>query len=209
MQDGVPAREWRYNTSIFSHQVEKIMNIDKIPAGNDVPDSVNVIIEIPALSTPVKYELDKASGALYVDRFMSTPMFYPANYGFIPHTLALDGDPTDVLVVTPTPLMHGCVIPVRPVGMLKMSDESGVDAKIVAVPAYHLSAGYRHIESYTQLPSLLMQQIQHFFERYKELEPGKWVVVDGWADAAEAKAEILASIKRYDESEHSSEDYLV
>jgi inorganic pyrophosphatase len=199
MQDSVPCRDWRYNTVIFSHQVEKIMNIDKIPVGSDVPSNVNVIIEIPALSTPVKYELDKESGALYVDRFMSTPMFYPANYGFIPHTLALDGDPTDVLVVTPTPLMHGCVIPVRPVGMLKMSDESGVDAKIVAVPAHQLSAGYRHIESYTQLPPLLIQQIQHFFERYKELEPGKWVTVNGWADVDEAKAEILASALRYDQ----------
>ena len=199
MRDGVPCRRRRYNTSIFSHQVEKTMNIDKIPVGKDVPNSINVIIEIPALSTPVKYELDKESGALYVDRFMSTPMFYPANYGFIPHTLAEDGDPTDVLVVSPTPLMHGCVIPVRPVGMLKMSDESGIDAKIVAVPAHKLSSGYRDIESYTQLPSLLIQQIQHFFERYKELEPGKWVRVDGWADAEEAKAEILASITRYEQ----------
>ena len=175
------------------------MNIDKISVGKDVPNDVNVIIEIPALSTPVKYELDKDSGALYVDRFMSTPMFYPANYGFIPHTLGQDGDPTDVLVVSPTPLMHGCVIPVRPVGMLKMSDESGIDAKIVVVPAHKLSSGYRDIESYTQLPSLLIQQIQHFFERYKELEPGKWVRVDGWADAEEAKAEILASITRYEQ----------
>lgn len=175
------------------------MNIDKIPAGKDVPNSVNVIIEIPALSTPVKYELDKESGALYVDRFMSTPMFYPANYGFIPHTLAEDGDPTDVLVVSPTPLMHGCVIPARPVGMLKMSDESGIDAKIVAVPAHKLFSGYREVESYKQLPTLLIQQIQHFFERYKELEPGKWVRVEGWDDAEEAKAEILASIARYEQ----------
>ncbi len=182
------------------------MNIDKIPVGKDVPDSINVIIEIPALSTPVKYELDKESGALYVDRFMSTPMFYPANYGFIPHTLAEDGDPTDVLVISPTPLMHSCVVPVRPVGMLRMSDESGVDAKIVAVPAHKLSSGYRHIDSYTQLPSLLIQQIQHFFERYKELEPGKWVRVEGWSDADEAKAEILASIARY--NEHPSDPAL-
>lgn len=173
------------------------MNIDKVPAGRDVPDSVNVIIEIPALSTPVKYELDKESGALYVDRFLSTPMFYPTNYGFIPHTLALDGDPTDVLVVSPTPLMHGCVIPVRPVGMLRMSDESGVDAKIVAVPAHKLSSGYRDVESYTQLPPLLIQQIQHFFERYKELEAEKWVKVEGWSDADEAKQEIVASVERY------------
>ncbi|MBJ6611066.1 MAG: inorganic diphosphatase [Candidatus Thiothrix moscowensis] len=175
------------------------MNIDKVPVGKDVPESVNVIIEIPALATPVKYELDKESGALYVDRFMSTPMFYPANYGFIPHTLAEDGDPTDVLVVTPTPLMHGAVIPVRPVGMLKMSDESGIDAKIIAVPGHKLSSGYRNVVEYTDLPELLLKQIQHFFERYKELDAGKWVKVEGWADAAAAKAEILASIKRYED----------
>lgn len=173
------------------------MNIDKVPAGKDVPDCVNVIIEIPALSTPVKYELDKESGALYVDRFLSTPMFYPANYGFIPHTLAEDGDPTDVLVVTPTPLMHAAVIPVRPVGMLKMSDESGIDAKIVAVPARSLSSGYRDVMSYTDLPPLLLRQIQHFFERYKELDAEKWVKVEGWADADGAKQEILASVERY------------
>ena len=174
------------------------MNIDKVPVGRDVPNFVNVIIEIPALSTPVKYELDKESGALYVDRFLSTPMFYPANYGFIPHTLAQDGDPTDVLVVSPTPLMHGCVIPVRPIGMLKMSDESGIDAKIVAVPAHKLSSGYRDIDSYDQLPKLLLSQIKHFFERYKELDEGKWVKVDGWAGIEEAKQEIMDSIKRYE-----------
>ena len=175
------------------------MIIDKVPVGSDVPECVNVIIEIPALSTPVKYELDKESGALFVDRFMSAPMFYPANYGFIPHTLAEDGDPTDVLVVTPTPLMHGSIIPVRPVGMLRMADESGIDAKIIAVPKAKLSPEYKDITSYTQLPALLMQQIQHFFERYKELEPGKWVKVEGWEDADGAKKEILASIERYNQ----------
>lgn len=173
------------------------MNLEKIPAGKNIPECVNVIIEIPAMSSPVKYELDKESGALYVDRFLSAPMFYPANYGFIPHTLAEDGDPTDVLVITPTPLMHGAVIPARPVGMLKMSDESGIDAKIIAVPGPKLSSGYRHVTEYTDLPELLRKQIQHFFERYKELEPGKWVKVEGWADAAAAKAEILASVERY------------
>ncbi|MEN9503774.1 MAG: inorganic diphosphatase [Pseudomonadota bacterium] len=176
------------------------MIIDKVPVGRDVPECVNVIIEIPALSSPVKYELDKDSGALFVDRFMSAPMFYPANYGFIPHTLAEDGDPTDVLVVTPTPLMHGSVIPVRPVGMLRMADESGIDAKIIAVPMTKLTPEYKDVTSYTQLPNLLMQQIQLFFERYKELEPGKWVKVEGWADAAEAKQEILASVERYNQA---------
>lgn len=173
------------------------MNVDNIAVGNDVPESVNVIIEIPAHVSPVKYEVDKDSGALLVDRFVSAPMFYPANYGFIPHTLSDDGDPVDVLVVTPVPLVHGCVIAARPVGILKMSDEAGEDAKIVAVPAGKLSPEYKDITSYKQLPPLLIQQIQHFFERYKELEPGKWVKVEGWADADEAKAEVMASIERY------------
>jgi inorganic pyrophosphatase len=174
------------------------MNMDNLAVGKDVPESVNVIIEIPAHASPVKYEVDKDSGALLVDRFMSAPMFYPANYGFVPHTLSDDGDPVDVLVVTPVPLVHGCVIPARPVGILKMSDEAGEDAKIVAVPAGKLSPEYKDINSYKQLPPLLIEQIQHFFERYKELEPGKWVKVEGWADADEAKEEILASIRRYE-----------
>lgn len=176
------------------------MNMDNLAVGKDVPESVNVIIEIPAHASPVKYEVDKDSGALLVDRFMSAPMFYPANYGFVPHTLSDDGDPVDVLVVTPVPLVHGCVIPARPVGILKMSDEAGEDAKIVAVPAGKLSSEYKDITSYKQLPPLLIEQIQHFFEHYKELEPNKWVKVDGWADADEAKEEILASIRRYEEA---------
>ncbi|PID33979.1 MAG: inorganic diphosphatase [Thiotrichales bacterium] len=174
------------------------MNIDNLAAGKEVPESVNVIIEIPAHASPVKYEVDKDSGALLVDRFMSAPMFYPANYGFVPHTLSDDGDPVDVLVITPVPLVHGCVIPARPVGMLKMSDEAGEDAKIVAVPAGKLSTEYADITSYKQLPPLLIEQIRHFFERYKELEANKWVKVEGWADADEAKEEILASIRRYE-----------
>ncbi len=176
------------------------MNMDNLAVGKDVPESVNVIIEIPAHASPVKYEVDKDSGALLVDRFMSAPMFYPANYGFVPHTLSDDGDPVDVLVVTPVPLVHGCVIPARPVGVLKMSDEAGEDAKIVAVPAGKLSSEYTDITSYKQLPPLLIQQIQHFFEHYKELEPNKWVKVEGWADADEAKEEILSSIRRYEEA---------
>lgn len=176
------------------------MNMDNIAVGSDVPNSVNVIIEIPANAEPVKYEVDKDSGALMVDRFMSAPMFYPANYGFVPHTLSDDGDPVDVLVVTPTPLVHGCVIPARPVGVLQMSDEAGQDAKVVAVPAGKLAPEYKDVTSYTQLPELLIQQIQHFFEHYKELEKGKWVKVDGWADADAAKQEILDSIQRYEET---------
>jgi inorganic pyrophosphatase len=176
------------------------MNIDNLAVGKDVPNSVNVIIEIPAHASPVKYEVDKDTGAVMVDRFMSAPMFYPANYGFVPHTLSDDGDPVDVLVVTPVPLVHGCVIPARPVGILNMSDEAGQDAKILAVPAGKLSTEYNDIESYKDLSPLLINQIQHFFEHYKELEAGKWVKVDGWADADAAKAEILESIRRYEES---------
>jgi inorganic pyrophosphatase len=176
------------------------MIIDNLPVGKDVPNSVNVIIEIPAQASPVKYEVDKETGALMVDRFMSAPMFYPANYGFVPHTLAEDGDPADVLVVTPHPLVHGCVIPARPIGILKMSDEAGGDSKIIAVPAGKLAPQYKDVTSYEQLPELLLQQIKHFFERYKELEPGKWVKVEGWGNADDAKAEILASIKRFQDS---------
>lgn len=176
------------------------MIIDNLPVGKDVPNSVNVIIEIPAHASPVKYEVDKDTGAVMVDRFMSAPMFYPANYGFVPHTLSDDGDPVDVLVVTPVPLVHGCVIPARPVGILNMSDEAGQDAKILAVPAGKLSTEYNDVESYEDLSPLLINQIKHFFEHYKELEAGKWVKVDGWADADAAKAEIIASIRRYEES---------
>ena len=173
------------------------MNIDSIPVGKDAPNNVNVIIEIPANASPVKYEIDKDSGALMVDRFMAAPMFYPANYGFVPHTLADDGDPIDVLVVTPHPLVHGSVIPSRPVGVLNMSDEGGGDVKIVAVPAGKLSTEYDNVENYTDLPPLLVQQIEHFFEYYKKLEPGKWVKIDDWADAAAARQAIQESIDAY------------
>ncbi len=173
------------------------MNLEQIPAGKDVPNDINVIIEIPAQSSPVKYELDKESGAMVVDRFMATAMFYPANYGFIPHTLSEDGDPVDVLVVTPHPLITGAIIRCRPIGMLKMTDESGVDAKIIAVPVDKLSPIYVNVKSTDDLPELLLSQICHFFEHYKDLEKGKWVKIDGWADADEARAEILSSQQRY------------
>ena len=173
------------------------MIIDNLPVGKDVPNNVNVIIEIPANATPVKYEVDKDSGALMVDRFMSAPMFYPANYGFVPHTLADDGDPIDVLVITPHPLVHGCVIAARPVGVLNMSDEGGGDVKIVAVPADKLSTEYDHVENYTDLPPRLVQQIEHFFQHYKQLEKDKWVKIDEWADAAEARKAIQESVEAY------------
>ncbi len=177
------------------------MNLEQITAGKDIPNNINVVIEIPAHSSPVKYELDKESGAMMVDRFMATAMFYPANYGFVPHTLSEDGDPVDVLVVTPHPLITGAVICCRPVGMLKMTDESGVDAKIIAVPVDKLSPLYTDISSTDDLPELLLSQISHFFEHYKDLEKGKWVKIDGWASADEAKTEILSSQKRYSSSQ--------
>ena len=170
------------------------MSINDIPAGKNIPDEINVIIEIPANSDPVKYEVDKDTGALMVDRFMATPMFYPCNYGYIPNTLSEDGDPLDVLVVTPYPLINGSVIKCRPVGVLKMEDESGIDAKLMAVPVDKLSALYQHVQEATDLPALLLQQIEHFFEHYKDLEKGKWVKVQGWANAAEAKAEIEKAV---------------
>ncbi|OBX36904.1 inorganic pyrophosphatase [Halomonas elongata] len=156
------------------------MNFDNIPAGKDLPNDVYVAIEIPANHAPVKYEIDKDMGALLVDRFMATPMFYPANYGFIPHTLADDGDPLDALVVTPYPVTPGSVIRARPVGILNMTDEAGEDAKLVCVPHAKLSSLYDDIQEVTDLPELLRQQIAHFFENYKDLEKGKWVKVESW-----------------------------
>jgi len=176
------------------------MSLDNISPGRDVPNDINVIIEIPAHSDPVKYEVDKDSGALFVDRFMSTAMFYPCNYGYIPHSLGEDGDPVDVLVVTPLPLISGSVIRCRPLGVLKMSDEAGVDAKLIAVPVDKLTPLYKNCASIDDLPPSLLAQISHFFEHYKDLEKGKWVKVDGWANVEEAAAEITASIKRYQEA---------
>lgn len=173
------------------------MDLKKISAGKNVPDDINVVIEIPANSSPVKYEIDKDSSAIFVDRFMTAPMFYPANYGFIPNTLADDGDPLDVLVVTPYPVVAGAVIRCRPVGVLNMTDEAGGDAKVVAVPHDKLSKNYVDIQEASDLPLLLLDQIKHFFENYKTLEPNKWVKVDGWADAAAAKEAIVKSVEAY------------
>ncbi|MDC0663209.1 inorganic diphosphatase [Marinobacter sp. SS21] len=173
------------------------MNFDHIPAGKNPPEDIYVAIEIPANSSPVKYELDKDMGALLVDRFMATPMFYPANYGFIPHTLADDGDPLDVLVVTPYPVQAGSVIRCRPVGILNMEDEAGGDAKLVAVPHDKLTKSYTDIQDINDLPQLLRDQIQHFFENYKTLEPGKWVKVQGWDNAEAARKAVEASVAAY------------
>jgi inorganic pyrophosphatase len=173
------------------------MKLDKLSAGKNLPEEFNVIIEIPACSSPVKYEMDKESGALFVDRFLGTSMSYPANYGFIPHTLSEDGDPADVLVITPFPVTHGAVIKCRPLGVLRMEDESGIDAKILAVPNKKTCAMYAEIDSAEQFPPLLLNQIKHFFENYKGLEPGKWAKVTGWEGVDAAKQEIMNSVNRY------------
>jgi inorganic pyrophosphatase len=173
------------------------MNLDRVGSGNDVPNEINVIIEIPSHSDPVKYEVDKETGAMFVDRFMNTAMYYPCNYGYVPHTLSEDGDPVDVLVITPHALISGSVIRCRPVGMLKMTDESGVDAKVLAVPADKLSVLHRDVKEPDDLPKLLLDQISHFFAHYKDLEPNKWVKVEGWVGSVEAKNEIVACVERF------------
>jgi len=171
------------------------MGYDQVPAGKKLPDDFNVVIEIPANSTPIKYEIDKDSDALFVDRFMATPMFYPANYGYIPNTLSEDGDPLDVLVVAPYPVAPGAVIRSRAVGVLKMTDESGVDAKILAVPHSKLTTIYNDVKEVEDLPPLLIEQIKHFFENYKDLEAGKWVKVEAWENAEQARATITAAVE--------------
>jgi inorganic pyrophosphatase len=171
------------------------MGFDLVKAGKDVPNDINVIIEISAQGDPIKFEVDKDSGAVFVDRFMGTSMRYPLNYGYVPHTIAGDGDPVDVLVVTPFPLAPGVVIRCRPVGLLKMEDESGLDAKVIAVPVSKLTPLYDKVQSIDDLPELLMKQTVHFFEHYKDLEPGKWVKVLGWGSVDDARQEILDGIK--------------
>lgn len=173
------------------------MSLKNISAGQNAPDIVNVIIEIPTNGAPVKYEVDKDTGAMFVDRFLNTAMYYPCNYGYVPDTLSDDGDPVDVLVVTPAPLMVGSIVKVRPVAMLKMTDEKGIDAKILAVPTDDLTDLYSHVKSSADLPKQLLNSISHFFEHYKDLETGKWVKIDGWAGIEAAKQEILNSIERY------------
>lgn len=176
------------------------MDLSKISAGPDVPNEVNVVIEIPAMAQPVKYEIDKDSGALMVDRFMSVAMYYPCNYGFVPHTLSEDGDPVDVLVITPVALVPGAVVAARPVGVLKMTDEAGPDAKILAVPLTKLDPRYERINSPEDVHRELIDQITHFFTHYKEMERNKWVRVEGWAGAEAAKEEIRASYERCQKS---------
>ncbi len=173
------------------------MSYSKIPAGTDLPNDINVVIEIPANHDPIKYEIEKDSDALFVDRFVATPMFYPANYGYIPSTLSEDGDALDVLVVSPYPVMPGSVIRSRPVGVLHMTDESGPDAKLIAVPHSKLTRMYDHVLEVSDLPELLKKQTEHYFENYKDLEEDKWVKIDGWGSAEEARKEIMSSLDRY------------
>ena len=170
------------------------MRLEEIPVGNNAPDDVNVVIEVPVGGEPVKYEMDKASGALFVDRFLYTSMRYPGNYGFVPHTLSDDGDPIDVLVASTRAITPGAVINCRPIGVLVMKDEAGQDEKIVAVPSNHLTRRYENIQNYTDLPEITLEQISHFFEHYKDLEGGKWVEVERWGDAMEAKAMISQAV---------------
>jgi len=173
------------------------MSLNNVPAGRDVPNDFNVIIEIPMNADPIKYEVDKETGALYVDRFMGTSMHYPCNYGYVPDTVADDGDPVDVLVITPFPLISGVVVRCRPIGVLRMTDESGGDAKVLAVPIDKVLPIYAHWQKPDDMNDLRLQQIQHFFEHYKDLEPGKWVKVDGWYGPDEAKKEILSGVENY------------
>ncbi len=172
------------------------MRIEAIAIGDNPPEDVNVIIEVSVGGQPIKYELDKEAGTLVVDRFLHTPMTYPGNYGFVPHTLSEDGDPIDVLVCNTRQLVPGCVINVRPIGALLMEDDSGKDEKIIAVPSSHLTKRYEGVHNFSDLPEITLQQIQHFFEHYKDLEPGKWVKIGDWMDARAARQLIAEAIAR-------------
>ena len=173
------------------------MRIDAISIGKNPPEDVNVIVEVPVGGDPIKYEMDKEAGTVVVDRFLYTPMTYPGNYGFVPHTLSEDGDPIDVLIASTRPLVPGCVINVRPIGVLMMEDNSGKDEKIIAVPSPKLTLRYEKVKEYTDLPDITIKQIEHFFQHYKDLEPGKWVKLDGWRGAAEARRLIVEAIERH------------
>ena len=173
------------------------MSLNKVSAGRDVPNDFNVIIEIPMNADPIKYEVDKESGAIFVDRFMGTAMHYPCNYGYVPNTLSVDGDPCDVLVITPFALIPGVVVRCRAIGVLKMTDEAGGDAKVLAVPIDKILPIYSHWQKPEDMNSLRLNQIQHFFEHYKDLEPGKWVKIEGWGGPDDAKAEIMNGVAAF------------
>ncbi len=172
------------------------MRIEAISIGNNPPQDINVIIEVAMGGQPIKYEMDKAAGTLVVDRFLYTPMSYPGNYGFVPHTLSDDGDPIDVLVCNTRPLMPGCIINVRPIGVMLMEDNAGLDEKIIAVPSAHLTRRYENVQNYDDLPEITLQQVSHFFEHYKDLEPGKWVKIGEWQDKDVAQKLIIEAIER-------------
>jgi len=176
------------------------MNLDRVGPGSNPPEEINVIIEIPLRGDPVKYELDKDTGALFVDRYLNTSMVYPCNYGYIPRTLALDGDPVDVLIATPMPIIHGAVMRCRPIGLLQMTDEEGDDSKVLAIPISKVSKFHLKVNSPADLQPALLDLITHFFQHYKDLEPNKWVKVEGWKEAQAAKEEITRSLERYSKS---------
>ncbi|XYK79082.1 MAG: inorganic diphosphatase [Labrenzia sp.] len=172
------------------------MRIDAVPIGKNPPEDINVIVEVPVGGEPIKYEMDKEAGAMYVDRFLYTPMRYPGNYGFVPHTLCGDGDPIDVVVVNQRPVVPGAIMTCRPIGVLLMEDESGQDEKIIAVPSHKITKRYDGVSDITDLPQITIDQVKHFFEHYKDLEPGKWVKVTGIEGAEAAKRMIVESIER-------------
>jgi len=172
------------------------MRLDAIAIGKSPPNDINVVIEVPVGGEPIKYEMDKASGALFVDRFLYTPMRYPGNYGFVPHTLSADGDPIDVLVCNTRAIVPGAVINCRPVGVLLMEDDGGGDEKLIAVPSDKLTKRYSHIKTTSDLPEITREQIEHFFAHYKDLEPGKWVKLKGWGDVEKAQAMIIEAVER-------------
>ncbi|CTQ69717.1 inorganic diphosphatase [Roseibium alexandrii] len=172
------------------------MRIDAVPIGKNPPEEINVIVEVPVGGEPIKYEMDKEAGAMYVDRFLYTPMRYPGNYGFVPHTLCGDGDPIDVVVVNQRPVVPGAIMTCRPIGVLLMEDESGQDEKIIAVPSHKITKRYDGVSDITDMPQITIDQVKHFFEHYKDLEPGKWVKVTGIEGAEAAKRMIVESIER-------------
>lgn len=171
------------------------MDLNKIPVGDNPPADINVVIEVPMGADPVKYELDKESGALVVDRFLHTAMYYPCNYGFVPHTLSDDGDPVDVLIANRTAVLPGAIVKSRPIGVLIMEDEKGQDEKILAMPVEELHPYYTNVNSYKDMPQILLDQIAHFFQHYKDLETNKWVEIKRWGDAEEAREMIAEAIK--------------
>jgi inorganic pyrophosphatase len=196
---GAQARgDLRYNVApLILQQPRNPMSLNKVNAGRDVPNDFNVIIEIPMNADPIKYEVDKETGAIFVDRFMGTAMHYPCNYGYVPETMSDDGDPCDVLVITPFPLIPGVVVRCRAIGVLKMTDEAGGDAKVLAVPVDKILPIYSHWQKPEDMNDLRLRQIQHFFEHYKDLEEGKWVKIEGWGGPDDAKAEILNGVEAY------------